>query len=82
MRIMETVEGQPAVASETRKPSKEAAPPLFDLTSLQREGNRRYGWSARRTLNAAQRCYESHKVPDLSSYGHQGPAERLSNRGR
>jgi DNA topoisomerase-3 len=56
------VEGQPGTARETRKPSREAAPPLFDLTSLQREGNRRFGWSARRTLNAAQRCYEAHKL--------------------
>ncbi|MCP4006133.1 MAG: DNA topoisomerase III [bacterium] len=60
--VVEAVTGKPAVASETRKPSRETAPPLFDLTSLQREGNRRFGWSARRTLNAAQRCYESHKV--------------------
>ena len=51
-----------ARASETRKPSREAAPPLFDLTSLQRESNRRFGWSARRTLGAAQRCYERHKL--------------------
>ena len=42
--------------------SRESAPPLFDLTSLQREGNRRFGWSARRTLGAAQRCYEAHKL--------------------
>jgi DNA topoisomerase-3 len=49
-------------ASETRKPSREGAPPLFDLTSLQREANRRFGWSARRTLSAAQRCYERHKL--------------------
>jgi DNA topoisomerase-3 len=61
-RLVETIHGQAAVASETRKPSKETAPPLFDLTSLQREGNRRFGWSARRTLNAAQRCYEAHKL--------------------
>jgi DNA topoisomerase-3 len=52
----------PALASETRKPSRESAPPLFDLTSLQREANRRFSWSARRTLSAAQRCYERHKV--------------------
>jgi DNA topoisomerase-3 len=32
------------------------------LTSLQREANRRFGWSARRTLSAAQRCYEGHKI--------------------
>jgi DNA topoisomerase-3 len=60
--IIDEVSGRPGAASETRKPSRETAPPLFDLTSLQREGNRRFGWSARRTLNAAQRCYEMHKV--------------------
>jgi DNA topoisomerase-3 len=49
-------------ASETRRPSREGAPPLFDLTSLQREANRRLAWSARRTLSAAQRCYERHKL--------------------
>src|SRR5690349_11265506 len=40
----------------------EKAPLLYDLTSLQREANTRYGFSARRTLAAAQRCYEEHKV--------------------
>jgi DNA topoisomerase-3 len=60
--IAEAVRGRAAQAGETRKPSRETAPPLFDLTSLQREANRRFGWSARRTLNAAQRCYEAHKV--------------------
>ncbi len=60
--IVEAANGQPGAASETRKPSRESAPPLFDLTSLQREGNRRFGWSARRVLGAAQRCYEAHKV--------------------
>jgi DNA topoisomerase-3 len=61
-QIADAVRGQTGQASETRKPSREQAPPLFDLTSLQREGNRRFGWSARRTLNAAQRCYEAHKL--------------------
>lgn len=60
--LVERLQGQAGVASETLKPSTEVAPPLFDLTSLQREANRRFGWSARRTLNAAQRCYEGHKV--------------------
>src|SRR5829696_7235151 len=41
---------------------KERAPLLFDLTSLQREANTRFGFSARRTLAAAQRCYDEHKV--------------------
>ena len=60
--IVAAASGQPAEASESRKPSRESAPPLFDLTSLQREANRRLGWSARRTLSAAQRCYEAHKL--------------------
>src|SRR5690348_11697864 len=41
---------------------KEKAPLLYDLTSLQREANTRFGFSARRTLAAAQRCYEEHKA--------------------
>ena len=41
---------------------KERAPLLYDLTSLQREANTRFGFSARRTLGAAQRCYEEHKA--------------------
>ena len=60
--IVVAVEGRSGIAEETRKPSRESAPPLFDLTSLQREANRRFSWSARRTLSAAQRCYERHKV--------------------
>ncbi len=60
--IVEAVAGREGAARESRKPSREAAPPLFDLTSLQRECNRRFGWSARRALGAAQRCYERHKI--------------------
>jgi DNA topoisomerase-3 len=60
--IAAAVTRESGTARETRKPSRESAPPLFDLTSLQREGNRRFGWSARRTLSAAQRCYDRHKL--------------------
>jgi DNA topoisomerase-3 len=60
--IVAAVAGRPGSAEETRKPSRETAPPLFDLTSLQREAIRRFGWTARRTLSAAQRCYEAHKI--------------------
>jgi DNA topoisomerase-3 len=60
--VVARVSGRPGVAEETRKPSRETAPPLFDLTSLQREAIRRFGWTARRTLSAAQRCYEAHKI--------------------
>ena len=52
----------PATARETRKDSREMAPALLDLTSLQREANRRFGFSARRTLGAAQALYEQHKM--------------------
>ena len=41
---------------------KEKAPLLYDLTSLQRDANSRFGFSARRTLAAAQRLYEEHKA--------------------
>lgn len=60
--ILKGVEGKPALASEVRKPSPKKAPQLFDLTTLQRVANSRFGWSATRTLRAAQRCYETHKV--------------------
>ncbi len=48
--------------SETTKPSSQQAPMLFDLTSLQREANRRFGFSAKTTLGIAQALYERHKV--------------------
>jgi DNA topoisomerase-3 len=45
-----------------RKEQSERAPLLYDLTSLQRDANRRYGFSARRTLQAAQSLYEGKKA--------------------
>ncbi len=54
--------GQTAEVSETSKPSSQAAPLLFDLTSLQREANQRFGLSARQTLAIAQALYERHKA--------------------
>ena len=45
-----------------RATRRERAPLLYDLTSLQREANSRFGFSARRTLGAAQRLYEEHKA--------------------
>lgn len=59
--FLESFKGQ-ATAIETRKDSKQTAYPLFDLTSLQREANTRFGISASRTLKAAQRLYEQHKM--------------------
>jgi DNA topoisomerase-3 len=51
-----------APASEKRRKSKQNPPLPFDLTSLQREANRKFSFSAKRTLNAAQRLYEAHKL--------------------
>ncbi len=61
-KIAGAITGQTGLASETRKRAKESARPLFDLTSLQREANSKFGFSARRTLQAAQRLYEAHKL--------------------
>lgn len=54
--------GQPAVIEETSKKSSQGAPQLYDLTSLQREANARFGFSAKNTLGIAQALYERHKV--------------------
>ena len=50
------------VVSVARKPKKTMAPGLYDLTTLQREANQKYGFSAKETLNIMQRLYENHKV--------------------
>jgi DNA topoisomerase-3 len=55
-------EGQPGTVSEESKPSTQSSPLLYDLTSLQREANGRFGFSARTTLSLAQALYEKHKV--------------------
>jgi DNA topoisomerase-3 len=52
----------PIVERLTQKRSREPPPLLFDLTSLQRTANRRYGLSASSTLDAAQALYERHKI--------------------
>ncbi|MEY2892173.1 MAG: hypothetical protein RJA98_2081 [Pseudomonadota bacterium] len=54
--------GQPATVTEEAKPSSQSAPGLFDLTSLQREANSKFGFSAKTTLSIAQALYEKHKV--------------------
>jgi DNA topoisomerase-3 len=55
-------EGQPGTVTEESKPSTQSPPMLYDLTSLQREANGRFGFSARTTLSLAQALYERHKV--------------------
>ena len=60
--IAQRCQGRPAEVSEQRKPVSMPAPLLFDLTSLQKEASNRFGFSASRTLQLAQECYEKHKV--------------------
>ncbi len=55
-------EGKPGIVTEESKPSKETCPLLYDLTSLQRDANSRFGFSAKVTLGLAQALYERHKV--------------------
>ncbi|MDQ2989715.1 MAG: DNA topoisomerase III, partial [Pseudomonadota bacterium] len=54
--------GRQGVVTEESKPTTSMAPALFDLTSLQREANGRFGFSAKNTLGLAQALYEKHKV--------------------
>lgn len=54
--------GREATIEEVKKPSRQIPPLLYDLTSLQREANGRFGFSARRTLQLAQSLYERHKA--------------------
>lgn len=61
--VLAECQGQPpATVREEKKPSTQASPRLYDLTTLQREANGRFGLSARRTLQIAQALYERHKV--------------------
>jgi DNA topoisomerase-3 len=54
--------GKPGVVTEESKPTTQLSPLLYDLTSLQREANGRFGFSAKTTLSLAQALYERHKV--------------------
>jgi DNA topoisomerase-3 len=54
--------GKPGIVTEESKPTTSLSPLLYDLTSLQRDGNSRFGFSAKNTLGLAQALYERHKV--------------------
>jgi DNA topoisomerase-3 len=54
--------GKPGIVTEESKPTTQLSPLLYDLTSLQREANGRFGFSAKTTLSLAQALYERHKV--------------------
>lgn len=60
--IVERCTGKSGIIEENKKPQKQAPPLLFDLTSLQREAGNKHGFSARRTLQLAQACYDRHKL--------------------
>lgn len=57
------VQGQGGLVTQHKESQRRELPPLlYDLTSLQREANKRFSFSAARTLSAAQKLYESHKL--------------------
>ena len=60
--IVMACRGQPGKVTEESKPSTQMSPALFDLTSLQREANSRFGFSAKTTLALAQTLYERHNA--------------------
>ena len=60
--IVDRCTGKTGVVEENKKPSKQAPPQLYDLTTLQREASSRFGFSAKNTLSIAQSLYERHKL--------------------
>ncbi|MBQ5676037.1 MAG: DNA topoisomerase III, partial [Lachnospiraceae bacterium] len=61
--IENKIKGQTLTVTEVHKASKKTfSPGLYDLTELQRDANKRFGFSAKQTLNIMQRLYEHHKV--------------------
>ncbi|HWF34685.1 MAG TPA: DNA topoisomerase 3 [Solirubrobacteraceae bacterium] len=61
--VVTECEGQTGEITKLEKTKRSERPPLlYDLTSLQRDANSRFNFTARRTLAAAQRCYEEHKA--------------------
>ena len=61
--IVAKVKGQNGDVVEVKKEAKEEQPPLaYDLTELQRDANRKYGYSAKQTLSIMQKLYETHKI--------------------
>jgi DNA topoisomerase-3 len=60
--IREKCLGKTGVVTEESKPTSQLSPLLFDLTTLQRDANARFGFSAKNTLAIAQALYEKHKV--------------------
>ena len=62
LAVANAVRGKPATVTEESRPTTQAPGQLFDLTSLQREANGKFGFSAKTTLSIAQSLYERHKA--------------------
>ena len=61
--ILKSIKGKQAVVSKLERAAKRQAPPAaYDLTELQRDANKKYGYSAKQTLSYMQSLYERHKV--------------------
>ncbi len=61
--IAAKIKGQTGDITEVKKESKQELPPLaYDLTELQRDANRKFGYSAKQTLGIMQKLYETHKI--------------------
>lgn len=60
--VVARCEGKIGIVEESKKPTKQAPPLLFDLTSLQREAGNKHGFSAKRTLQLAQALYDRYKL--------------------
>ena len=61
-KLYKTLNGPLEITEVNKKQKKSFSPALYDLTTLQREANQRFGFSAKETLNIMQRLYENHKV--------------------
>ena len=62
-QMRKRLEGESLVITKVERTAKKTyAPGLYDLTELQRDANKRFGFSAKETLNIMQRLYENHKV--------------------
>ncbi|WP_100405804.1 DNA topoisomerase III [Bacillus solitudinis] len=63
LAIQNEIKGKTALITGVKKTNKKTMPPqLYDLTEVQREANKRFGYSAKETLSIMQRLYEQHKV--------------------
>lgn len=62
-KILNNLKGHDAkIISITETPKKKFSPALYDLTELQRDANKIWGYSAKQTLSIMQRLYENHKI--------------------